>query len=240
MINWLLGNSGLSYKHINNVFDLCDDPPKILGVKDLESKNTDKDFTLILSYEDVDLSILDSIPGIRHEEEILKDSKKIKVLLIRDPFNFFASRLKMLSDMVEQGVQNPIQKIGWNGILKLWKMYAREYLGETNFLGRKVTINYNSWFTDSIYRNEIAERCLKIANQDKGLQEVSEHGRGSSFDYLNFEGSAQKMEVTERWRYFLDNDLYLGLFRDAEILSLSDRIFGNTGGAKEISSRIGA
>ncbi|MEX0806258.1 MAG: hypothetical protein WD940_02725 [Patescibacteria group bacterium] len=234
MANWLLSNSSGRIKRVNNVFDLCEDPPKILTTKDLVDGRRDRNFTLLLGYEDVDLLNLDSVPGVKYENEILEDSTKIKILLVRDPFNFFASRLKMLRDMQEQGVRNPIQKIGWKGISRLWRTYAKEYLGETNLLGDRVNVNYNDWFSNRDYRDELCQRCLGTVNRDLSVQDVVEHGRGSSFDYTKFHGSAQKMAVLERWRYFKDDEFYLNLMRDEELVSLSNRIFGHISGTEEI------
>ena len=55
---------------------------------------------------------------------------------------------------------------------------------------------------------------------------VSSYGGGSSFEQQNFTGNAQQMDVTNRWKLFLDNDEFLKLIKNDELLHYSEKIFG--------------
>jgi hypothetical protein len=92
-----------------------------------------------------------------------------------------------------------MQKQAWPEIVALWKSYAREYLGRTNVLGDKVTINYNRWVTDKGYRDVLLrEQFGREENLDIGIDEVSSHGSGSSFDKLSYAGRGTEMETQAR------------------------------------------
>jgi len=109
---------------------------------------------------------------------------------------------------------------------KLWKSYAKEYLGKTNYLGEnKIVINYNLWFSSKNYRNNI-EKKLGLEPNDKKINEVLDIGRGSSFDGIKFNGKANKMKVLERWKLLADNAFYKTVLKDKELIKLSNKIFG--------------
>jgi hypothetical protein len=115
------------------------------------------------------------------------------------------------------------------GIIRRWKEYAREYLGETDYLGNKLLINYNSWFSNKEYRINLAAK-LGLDFDDRGIHEVAKWGpsirRAESFDGLSFDGQATEMKVLERWKTYQDDPFYQGLFSDKELITLSERIFG--------------
>ena len=147
---------------------------------------------LIYSYEDRNLKRITS-PFILNAHDFYFGStvQKYDLLLLRDPFNMLASRLK--SNLL------PL-KLVKNPIVELWIAYAKEYLGETQHLtNNKVVVNYNQWVTDFDYRKNIA-RQLKIDFLDKGLRDVPNFGGGSSFDKVDFSGKANEMKVFERWK----------------------------------------
>ena len=110
-------------------------------------------------------------------------------------------------------------------VRNLWKNYAKEYLGETNFLPhKKIKINFNQWFSSSQYRKLLADR-LRLDFTDRGLEAVR-HSSWSSFDGSKFDGKAQEMQVLQRWKDFSDHISYKNIFCDKELLDLSERIFG--------------
>jgi hypothetical protein len=155
------------------------------------------------------------------ERIIGRSRKKIHVLVLRDAFNTFASV--------------------WNGKRRMrdrlhrfyspqWKVYAREYLGETCSLPEEtVKISFNAWFSDREYRRGLAA-ALGLDHADRGRDEVTSDGGGSSFSGQAFHGRARDMAVLERWRHSADDPEYWAAF-DEETLELSRRIFGDTIGA---------
>jgi hypothetical protein len=173
---------------------------------------------LICGYEE---HSLDTIAGPvferRHDLYLGASGMRIDVLILRDPFNLFASRLK--SRMIE--VQTP-----GSTMVSLWLQYAKEFLGETQYLSnQKVCINYNRWFLDSSYRQKIAQE-LGLVFTDAGLDRVVSLGGGSSFDGQSMDGSARKMAVLDRWRHFAEDDRYRALFQDSRLFEYSRQIFG--------------
>ena len=172
----------------------------------------------IYSYEDHSLSdIANSVNEKKHDLYIGKTKTRYDVLVIRDPFNLLASRLrKGYLDVKTEGFS----------LVEMWIQHAKEYLGETTYLPhQKVAINYNLWFTDSHYRQKIST-ALDINFSDSGLDYVSSYGGGSSFDEQGLSGNARTMNVTSRWQLFSEDERFLSLVRHKELLHYSDKVFG--------------
>lgn len=151
--------------------------------------------------------------------------ERYDVLILRDPFNLFASQLQ--SGMVFSGHRRYTRA-------DLWLYYAEEYLSETGQLGPdKVCVNYNRWCVDQGYRRAVAVR-LGIPFTDKGFDEVSSAGRGSSFDGRRFDGNASKMKTGARWREYAGDPRFIDQFRDPRLMALSEAIFGQIDGTREL------
>ncbi len=174
---------------------------------------------LLYSYEDYPLSeIFHQDFEKKHDLYLGKSKKRYDLLILRDPFNLFASRFK--KDMMN--VHDP------NGdFVEYWLDYAKEFLGETNYLKHnKICINYNIWNKDRDYREEIALK-LGLEFTDKGFNTVSKAAGGSSFDGQNLNGKANLMDVDNRWKHFINNPLYIKIFENQAILEYSEKIFGH-------------
>ena len=61
---------------------------------------------------------------------------------------------------------------------------------------------------------------------DRGIDEVSSDGGGSSFSGQDFQNRASDMPVLHCWRQFVDDPEYVAAF-DEETVELSRRIFGD-------------
>jgi hypothetical protein len=140
---------------------------------------------------------------------------RVDILVMRDPFNLFASRL-------EAGYV-PVTMGGFS-FVDFWVDYAREALGIAHRLhrARLVVANYNRWSNDVAYRQELA-RQLDIPFTDAERDTVAPFGGGSSFD--GKAGSASALATDRRWLKFADNPAYLGLFRDRTVIELARRLF---------------
>jgi hypothetical protein len=156
---------------------------------------------LLISFENQNLTSL--LPDFYQkgcqalDSSLLGKSQSTKnVIILRDPFNWIVSSYK---------TNRPIN-------IDLWKIYAKEFLGITNFLPQKICINYNEWFLRKAYRQEIATQ-LDVDFTDAGLNLVSNVGGGSSFDQTTFDGQAQKMNVLGRWEQFEDVDFKENLIK---------------------------
>ena len=224
IINWISANAPGSVCFLNNCrpntdpFLMCAGDERIeLALKDL----------LIYNYEDRGLTEVFTQDFLNQKREWFgQSSSAVHILVLRDPFNNFASKYRWA---VNGTKWTPPMEWVTGELPGLWKSYAKEFLGQTRMLpAPKVFINYNRWFADNEYRCEIATR-LGLVTADKGLAEVARWGPntwGDSFDNLDFDGRANEMRVFERWRSFADDVVFTGLFRDRELVRLSEDIFG--------------
>ena len=226
---------------------------------------TPKD-VLIYSYED-DVSRLQGrqfIAGIddaQFEKNRMRyvgvSQYRMNIVILRDPFNFFASRLKKLNRLT--GVKD------LDIIKQDWKLLAKRALQMSNAgVSEGICVNYNRWFTAEKYRRRLS-RALMGKFSDASLNHVPSYGGGSSFDatvyaqldlriirrkwrrlfdpkvYLNprrylhkfFAKGARRMKVLERWQELQNDPSYRRIFRDRELLDLSERLFGEMGGTRE-------
>lgn len=220
--------------HVNDVFPIYSarplrifEPPNMSVVYSSPKVNV----LIILSYEDLPLSLIPRLPTVEHEDSVLRDATSQTFLLLRDPFNAFASRLKRIREL--QGEDDSATQQYWQTTVELWKSYAKEYLGETNILGDIVPVNYNLWVTNKDYRdNLLREQFGQEENLDIGINGVSVTGEGSSFTGTAYDGKASEMDVTGRWKHFIDDPFYQSLCQDPEIHNLSERIFGHINGTE--------
>ena len=221
--NGILGNNG-DVKYV--LFNL--QPSVTIGdftfniEEERKGNLTGKDF-LILSFEDrYPAKLLSEYMEENRRNHIGDSLKKYDILILRDAFNFFASRCAEWN--IWSGIKDKRQ------LVELWKVYAREYLGETGCLtNNKVVISFNDWFLKKEYRQMLADR-LNLPFSDEGLNNMI--GGGSSFDGLKFENNPQQMKVTERWKQLVDDDFYRDIFQDKELVELSNRIFGEIPGTE--------
>ena len=219
IINWILKQQNGEKVFLNDVSlpDIlyCKEPLKIAQTIDIHLA------VFAYSFEDYPLNRVNShlVEKKMHPESTIV-RKRYDILVLRDPFNLFASRLRA----------NLFQpKTRALTLADLWIMYAREYLSITNYLKHnKLVINYNQWCTDKSYRQKLAER-LELDFTDEGFEEVPNVGKGSSFDGLSYHNRASEMELFQRWKRMTNNDEYINLFRDKRVVELSEKIFGQFG-----------
>lgn len=237
IIHWIEKQETGKVRHLNNI--RVNRNPYREKYEDLLRKDKTKDIEwwrqeakgffekkdcLIHSYEDYSLEqITNPVFELKHDLYFGKSQDKYDVLILRDPFNLLASRIKKNYRNV-----NDKNKID----IDVWIDYAKEYLGETNLLkNQKICINYNQWFADVDYRREIASQ-LNLDFLDTGINTVSRRGDGSSFEGREYHGKAMNMDVCSRWKYFADDPSYRRLFNNQELLEYSQRIFGHIPGTE--------
>ena len=169
---------------------------------------------LIMNFEEQPIA-----PDYIDDKFIGKSARVYNAVVLRDPFNWMASRYQVANSKL---VLRPN-----SDAICLWKQYAREYLGMTNTLINKVSINYNQWFQSEVYRRSISD-IFKLPFTDKGLEQVPDAGRGSSFDQRLFDGKAQQMDVLGRWRKFVGDPQFVSIFKDDELIWLTKQCFSET------------
>lgn len=206
---------------------------------------------LMYSYEWRDIRILKNADFIKDRDSIIGKSKnRYNVLILRDFFNWLASCLvnfkrgtRSLNFYPKYNIsrsddwtrhasiisERSYRTMKKTKIFKLWKFYAEEFLGKTNYLestgslkDAKICISFNQWFVDEKYRREIA-KLLDLEYSDFTLKFA---GSPSGFDghkYLH--ENAQEMKALDRWKTLKDNPIYHE-FLDPECVELSHEIFG--------------
>ena len=214
----LEGNPFKSYKQVR-----CDNVSQEDLKEDYENRSGELD-NLMYSYYDLDISQINERSLNGYEDIYFGDFLvKFSILILRDPFNYFASKLKAMSipnQRAKRAFKIPLTPDSKGYLQELWKDYAREYLD-----GNHMNISYNKWFSDESYRKDLSEKLFLEYNEDS-LDEVSKYWRGSSFDKMEYDGKASDMDVLNRYTHYLDNHFYMSIFEDKEILDLSEEIFG--------------
>jgi hypothetical protein len=173
---------------------------------------------LIRSYED---TFLKPVFGTDHHDAgaggggIGASGRCLDVLILRDPFNLFASRRRSATGLVNERVA-----------MRIWKQHARTFLAGRFGRRRLVTISYNAWVADDAYRRRTAA-ALGLSNSPEGLGRVASCNGGSSFDGLSLANRPERMRVLERWQHYADDHQFFALFDD-EAQRMATRLFART------------
>jgi hypothetical protein len=169
---------------------------------------------VIVSFEDKDIAQFSELMNRHHEEWVGKSKEVFSIVILRDPFNLLASIYK------KWGKEN------LKDIASLWVEYAKTYLNyQASTDHCLLGINYNQWLVDVNYRQAITER-LQIPFDDSKKDRVANFAGGSSFDGLSYQQDGHKMDVLSRWQIFRDDPEYCDLFKNPQLLELSEKIFG--------------
>lgn len=192
---------------------------------------------LLYSYEDQEIEKI-AKPSFesKHDLYLGKSEQRYDVVVMRDPFNLFASRLK--SKPREDRPNFSMLEVYSRryNLPELWVAYAKECLGETSLLkNNKIFVNYNKWFFDIEYRKSLSE-LLQVNFTDDGLNDISVSGRGSSFDGDKYAGKAYKMDVLNRWKQFADIPRYRQLFQTEGLEEYALKLFGHIPGTEVLFS----
>lgn len=221
VINWIIRQSGPDVLFFNDVEPECPfDDPYLHSSS--SSKNTDGRYDCVIySYED---RLLDLICHKNYypQKNIfnINAEKRIDVIILRNPFNAIASRMKHTTVSSYRSAY-----ISGLNITQLWTTYAHEYLGHTRKLNNtKIVINYDLWCKSKDYRKKLAS-LLDLNFTDAGFNEIKTFGSGSSFDKINYNERANEMKTDQRWKYYSDNEEYKDLFKDKTLIKLTNEIF---------------
>ncbi|MFW6172381.1 MAG: hypothetical protein ACOC5T_01365 [Elusimicrobiota bacterium] len=178
---------------------------------------------LIYNYEDKRIEDIFSKYFVKNRKKWVGNSKEVyNVILLRDPFNHFASRLKIQSKLKKNKIKRA--KKNYKAAIKLWINHAKEFLGETQYISNdKICINYNQWFISEKYRKSICDK-MHMEFNDRGKNLVPPHGLGSSFDGMSYDGKASQMNVLKRYKKFTNNNFYRSTFTK-ELLYYAFKIY---------------
>ena len=218
VINWILQQCTGDYLFFNDV-----DPLDPLNERRLTEGNLDIDKyeCVLYSFEDRLLNTITSAKCYPLTDSYrLNVKKRYDILIMRDPYNLFASRSN--HNVVLPKSSHYVSGLS---IPNLWITYAKEYLNETSLLNNnKIVINYNRWCISKQYRKEIAEK-LELTHTDAGFNDIPDFGDGSSFNKRDYNNKAIMMKTDSRWKYVGNQQEYLSLFRDKKLVDISNKIF---------------
>ncbi len=211
IINWMV-DSLAATGHVQGYLD----PFNPLAMADRRPMKLARDdtSTVIVSVEDRTIADAEQLlkdAALDGYLPIGKDLSPTLLVILRDPFNLFASR-RMFNQRCQLG--NTSQEA-----LDCWKEHAAFALdGGT-------TCRYNHWCHSVEYRKRSAND-FGFHSNDSTIETVSTQGNGSSFDGMHFDGGASQMATGERWKTFQHHASFWNLFDDPELLKLSASFFG--------------
>lgn len=144
----------------------------------------------------------------------------IDLLVIRDPFNLFASRLH--SPYISAWKTAYLSGLS---ATQLAERYLEASLSQ-HFPSRSdrplLTVNFNQWTENKEYRRSIAN-ALNLEFSDRGIEHLSSFGGGSSFDgkFAN----PKELDLHSRWEAYAENENYLNKLNRKRLLNLGLEIF---------------
>jgi hypothetical protein len=213
--------------------DLREDPIEAFShCSDLHSVNLsfpcEKEL-LMLTYEDHPPGSVIEPKPLEHYEQWIGHSviREFNVTILRDPFNFFASRiqaelngtysLECWGDCFSKGDSTKL----WSK----WKTYARRFLSFTASSSPDlIPISYNHWIKSIDYRKCICQDLNVTLINDEERKIVTGWGAGSSFN----QGIWQEPEIyMNRWRAYIGHHVLAEAVRDEELVKLAREIFGD-------------
>lgn len=197
------------------------DPSLVPGALE-DARHRHRDL-LLVSHEDSFLGHAFSPWYEAHHDALVGPSRERRdIVLLRDPFNLFASR-------IYGGVGDVSSRIA----LRIWRQHARTGVNRPRRpLPRPpLVVSYNRWCGDRAYRERVAA-AIGIPFTDAGRGRVPGTFGGSSFDGTGYDGKADQMRIYERWRHLADEDGYRALFDPATIELALERFGDGPGGAE--------
>lgn len=211
IINLILKSNNKNYVHINNSvlnYNLFN------KFSQIEIKNRTNKKGQFIGFKDAEMIILSLENKVIDYTELEKFIDSKCILLLRNPYNNFASLFKSYENK-KLGINRKIKSI--NFLKKIWKSYAKNILDNNNI----IIIIYDLFYKDSNYRNSIFNK-LELQYDEKYLYEISGNGI-SSFERKN--NNASKLNIFSRYEKFLDNELYINLIiNDIELRNLWNQI----------------
>lgn len=147
----------------------------------------------------------------------------LHVLVLRDPYNLFASRIRKGTTGRGSLAFAPAHLPRF---VALWKRHAREFLGRTRQLANAVFVDYDRWFASTDYRKRLSAE-LGFEFSDSEFSRVPDAGGGSSFDGQRFDGRNVEMNVLHRYQELHPEERAMleKALADQEVRELADRIW---------------
>lgn len=204
-------------------------PTRKLNDEETEDLRLRRKQLLLISYEDVGLQRIPKKDLVPDRDLCVGSSARLRrLLLLRDFYNWIASRIRLIENRgadQERILENAEHQV------RLWLIYAREFVGETNYFGvsGSVSVNFSAWTDDEQYRSGVLSALgIPVVNNSRSV--VPRAGGGSSFDGTLFSGKGEDMDLLSRWKHFQSEKyrpvLHLLEKRREEVDAYNRRIFG--------------
>lgn len=159
----------------------------------------------------------------------LPQKDKIIVYGWRDPWNHFAALLQYWKTERYTKVAPPYKQTEKHHFFALNEYYIpnhkqvlKQALGKAAFLSPKeIFCNYNRWFGEEEYRKELANK-LELPTHDKGFNHLWNF---SSFQKEEDVTDISQLDVFNRWKHYVDDERYMQLFEDKELVDLASQFW---------------
>jgi len=176
----------------------------------LASVLANSDYKMVIcSFEDMKYNDFSAnkINTIVHKFKIVPNDMVFVIVVLRDPFNLFASRLSY------EGLDTTN-----NRATKYYKMQIDYCIdGYDTIMFNLLCINYNKWIASKLYRMRIANR-LGLQFSDRRLNEViSENRFDDDIDGI-------RTNHTNRWKHFVNTTKFHNLV-DNELIESAEKMF---------------
>lgn len=220
VINWILEQVPGSAVFYNNIRRHGD--PFDVGMREYRLRFPNTRPKIILSYEDLTPDEVSGgpLPGFLSDRTRMGRARVQCGVILRDPYNLFASRLKKWPERLTTGGDIHRQQ-------DMYVKHAALAAGEISAFGSTpvIPILFNQLLTAPRYRSDLAGR-LGINSGDAGLDKVPVYGHGSSFDGYDTAGTHLRSGVFDRWRGSLSDPRFQHVTSDARLRKLAKDIFG--------------
>jgi hypothetical protein len=222
-INWILNQIGGTAAFYNNITPT--EPPYSARMSEFRLRPGRAGPRIVLSYEDVTPQDMLAGPlgdylAARAAQNGAGGGAGVRfALVLRDPYNLFASRLQKWPERFADPDQIKAQ-------IQLYTQLAA--LAESpRPIWRDaplVPVLYNDLLSDADARARIAT-ALGIRPGNRGLDHVPAYGHGSSFDGTGMSGDAMRGHVFDRWRALQDDPVFRTILSNPDLHRIGTRLF---------------
>lgn len=224
VMNWI--ESLIDEDDVITLNNITDDTKK--AYRDLKKQYNKKPFSkiwdkeyLLYNSEDTLVGRAENLARQRVRRDIYGYSFRNpkKVVIVRNHFNLFASRLK------PQETKPSITKSIGVMTEEIMHYYNNHCLALKD--PQYIPVVYDKWFQSKDYRKEVAQKLELESNIDREeINKVSKFGNGSSFNGLDYDNNAQQMDVLNRYESYTDNKKYIKFATQPELIQCYKDIFG--------------
>lgn len=191
-------------------------------------KNFDRSFykkavienRVLVSFEDIglDFHLFKQQPG-----------NSTNLLILRDPRNLFASRIKKAFSREWLEVYPRQNNQFMQRALKLWKQHANEALGQSSYLERPVVVFFDAWISSRDYREATARDLGMKVLSEQSLEKTASYGGGSSFSKQSYDSTAAEVLNRSANLDGEEEQLLHEIMQDQELTELRSKIIDRFG-----------